>query len=113
MSKIMQHNQNQKQSPNSLAIGKQESAEFSKADGDDSDFEFIEDDFIADDEEFGGASRAVKLSIRALNFNMMLSNKEAEKNPRTTNQRASLLSKASNMVSSSAKRSGDGRQSIV
>lgn len=55
----------------------------------------------------------MKLSIRALNFNMMLSNKEAERNPNSGNQRASLLSRASNMVSSSAKRSGDGRQSIV
>jgi hypothetical protein len=36
---------------------------------------------VDDQEEFGGASRAVKLSIRALNFNMMISNKKYEKDP--------------------------------
>jgi hypothetical protein len=30
---------------------------------------------VDDSEEFGGASRSVKLSIRALNFNIMLADK--------------------------------------
>ena len=53
----------------------------------DSDFE---DDIIDDDEEFGGASRAVKLSIRALNFNMGLDAKN-----KALNTRVSLLQRAS------------------
>ena len=56
---------------NHLKPEKQESVDsnFEKANMSDSDFE---DDIIEDDEEFGGASRAVKLSIWALNFNMGL-----------------------------------------
>lgn len=53
-----------------LHIGKEQSAEFDKASPNDPDFEEI-DDFIEEDEELSGASKAIKLSIRALNFNMM------------------------------------------
>ena len=73
---------------------KQGSCEFDKINESDSDFSENTDDFIDVDEEFGGASRAVKLSIRALNFNTMISNKKAEKNPQTQ-RRISLLSRAS------------------
>ena len=64
---------------------KQESVDsnFEKANPSDSD---VEDDVIEDDEEFGGASRAVKLSIRALNFNMGLDAKN-----KALNTRVSLL----------------------
>ena len=55
-----------------LGVKKEESAGFKQANNSDSDFEFL-DDQIDEDEEFGGASRSVKLSIRALNFNMMIS----------------------------------------
>jgi hypothetical protein len=76
---------------------KQESLEFQKASASDcSDFDNI-DDYIDDQEEFGGASRAVKLSIRALNFNMMISNKQVEKDPGTL-RRVSLLSRASSNI---------------
>ena len=75
---------------------KQESCEFQKATESDSDFDNC-DDFIDDDEEFGGASRAVKLSIRALNFNMMISDKKVEKDPGTL-RRISLLSRASSNI---------------
>jgi len=78
---------------------KQESAEFQKASNTDSDFENISDDFIDDDEEFGGASRSVKHSIRALNFNMMLNNKN-----NVPYKRVSLLSRASNLVAGSNKK---------
>lgn len=56
---------------NGLFIDKQGSADFEQADKNDSEFEEI-DDFIEEDEEFGGASRAVKMSIKAFNFNMLL-----------------------------------------
>lgn len=64
-----------------LTIKKQTSLEFEKANESDcSDFENI-DDFIDDQEEFGGASRAVKHSIRALNINMMIYDKKSEIDP--------------------------------
>lgn len=50
---------------------------FVQASGSDSEFEHI-DDYIDEAEEFNGASRAVKLSIRALNFNMMLAEKQSQ-----------------------------------
>ena len=80
---------------NARKMKKQMSCEFEKANESDSDFSEKIDDFIDVDEEFGGASRAVKLSIRALNFNMMISDKQAEKDPGTL-RRISLLSRASN-----------------
>ena len=58
----------------SLGVNKQDSVGFVQASGSDSEFEHI-DDYIDEAEEFNGASRAVKLSIRALNFNMMLAEK--------------------------------------
>ena len=82
--------------------GKQDSGDqFQKANNSDSDFEC--DDFIDDDEEFGGASRSVKLSIRALNFNMMLSHKNEQP------KRVSLLSRASNYVAGNQ----GGRTSVL
>ena len=69
------------------------SCEFEQANESDSDFSENIDDFIDVDEEFGGASRAVKLSIRALNFNMMITDKKVEKDPGTL-RRVSLLSRA-------------------
>jgi len=51
-----------------------EGDQFQKASGSDSEFEQF-DDYIDEAEEFAGASRAIKLSIRALNFNMMISEK--------------------------------------
>lgn len=85
MSKLFQQNYGVK-------LQRQQSSEFDQADRDDSDFEEM-DDFIEEDEEFGGANRAVKLSIRALNFNMMLS----EKNDNSF-RRVSLLSRASGLM---------------
>ena len=55
MSKLLQQT-------NGHRLERQGSGEFEQADRDDSDFEEI-DDYIEEDEEFGGASRAVKLSI--------------------------------------------------
>lgn len=63
----LSHVQNQ-----NLGLKKEASAGFKQANNSDSDFEFLDDE-IDEDEEFGGASRSVKLSIRALNFNMMIS----------------------------------------
>ena len=57
-----------------LGVDKQDSVDFVKASGSDSEFEYL-DDYVYEAEEFNGASRAVKLSIRALNFNMMLADK--------------------------------------
>ena len=57
-----------------LQLKRNDSVDFAKASGSDSEFEHC-DDHIDDAEEFGGASRSVKLSIRALNFNMMLAEK--------------------------------------
>lgn len=57
-----------------LGVDKQDSVDFVKASGSDSEFEYL-DDYVDEAEEFNGASRAVKLSIRALNFNMMLADK--------------------------------------
>jgi len=62
-----------------------------KASNSDSEFEEI-DDYIDDMEEFGGFSRAVKHSIRALNFNMVMH----EEYSMVQSNRASLLSRASN-----------------
>ena len=67
LSKLLKHG--------ALHLEKEGSAEFDKADKDDSEFEDI-DDYIEEDEEFGGASRAVKMSIKAFNFNMMLHKSE-------------------------------------
>lgn len=58
----------------SLGMAKQDSVGFQQASNSDSEFEYI-DDYIDEAEEFNGASRAVKMSIRALNFNMMLAEK--------------------------------------
>jgi hypothetical protein len=59
----------------------------------------VDEDFIDGEEEFGGASRSVRFSIRALNFNMMITSQNnsfaAETRPA---QRASLLSRASSLV---------------
>ena len=58
--------------PKSPTLQKQDSSDFqnfAKASEDDPDFE---DDYISDDEEFAGASRAVKFSIKALHFNRMI-----------------------------------------
>ena len=55
-----------------LKLAKEKSVGFDQASPNDPDFEEI-DDYIDEDEELSGASRAVKLSIRALNFNMMCS----------------------------------------
>ena len=55
-----------------MFIKKQRSNEFQKASNSDSDFEYVDEDFIDGEEEFGGASRSVRFSIRALNFNMMI-----------------------------------------
>lgn len=87
------------------------SCEFEKANESDSDFSENIDDFIDVDEEFGGASRAVKLSIRALNFNMMITDKQAEKDPGTL-RRISLLSRASSNAQLQSGRSNN-RTSIV
>ena len=76
---------------NGLDLNKQEdSSEFEKASDGDSEFE---DDYIDASEEFAGASRSVKLSIRALHFNNMIAYQNGSK-------RVSLLSRASNLVSS-------------
>ena len=56
----------------SPSLQKEDSSDFQnfqKASEDDPDFE---DDHIDDDEEFAGASRAVKFSIKALHFNRMI-----------------------------------------
>jgi hypothetical protein len=66
-----------------LKLQKQDSADFQKASGSDSEFENI-DDHIDEFEEMAGASRAVKLSIRAIRFNKMLCVKD---------QRMSLLAR--------------------
>jgi len=63
-----------------LGVDKQDSVGFVQASGSDSEFEHI-DDYIDEAEEFNGASRAVKLSIRALNFNMMLAEKQSDHDP--------------------------------
>lgn len=76
-----------------LHIGKEQSAEFDKASPNDPDFEEI-DDFIEEDEELSGASKAIKLSIRALNFNMMFALQNNNHQP----QRISLLSKANGIM---------------
>jgi hypothetical protein len=71
---LSQIGNNNKQSPPNLF--KQDSSDFqnfAKASEDDPDFE---DDQIDDDEEFGGASRAVKYSIKALHFNRMIFEKD-------------------------------------
>jgi hypothetical protein len=81
-------------------IKKEKSNEFQQASNSDSDFEYIDDDFIDEEEEFGGASRAVKLSIKALNFNMMIADKNQKNDPGTL-RRVSLLSRASSLVASS------------
>ena len=99
-----------------LGLRKEKSSEFQQAANSDSDFEYIEDDYIDEEEEFGGASRAVKLSIRALNFNMMIADKSQKTDPDTL-RRVSLLSRASSLVASSrtAKDSTDrsARPSVV
>ena len=77
-------------------MDRQDSVDFQKASGSDSEFEHI-DDYVDEAEEFNGASRAVKLSIRALNFNMMLAEKQSEQDP-TTVRGVSLLSRASNLI---------------
>lgn len=81
-----------------LKAKRQESMDFQKASGSDSEFEYF-DDFVDEAEEFNGASRAVKLSIRALNFNMMLAEKQGEQDPGTL-RRVSLLSRASTLINS-------------
>ena len=77
-------------------MDRQDSVDFQKASGSDSEFEHI-DDYVDEAEEFNGASRAVKLSIRALNFNMMLAEKQSEQDPSTV-RGVSLLSRASNLI---------------
>ena len=82
-----------------MFIKKQKSSEFQKASNSDSDFEYVDEDFIDGEEEFGGASRSVRFSIRALNFNMMISSQNASYgDSRPSGQRASLLSRASSLV---------------
>jgi hypothetical protein len=60
----------------------------------------VDEDFIDGEEEFGGASRSVRFSIRALNFNMMITsqNNSFAAETRAAGQRASLLSRASSLV---------------
>ena len=79
-----------------LGVDKQDSVDFVKASGSDSEFEYL-DDYVDEAEEFNGASRAVKLSIRALNFNMMLAEKQSEQDP-NSHRKVSLLSRASSLV---------------
>jgi len=79
-----------------LRVDKQDSVDFVKASGSDSEFEYL-DDYVDEAEEFNGASRAVKLSIRALNFNMMLAEKQSEQDP-NSHRKVSLLSRASHLV---------------
>mgnify|MGYP006116817831 CR=1 FL=1 len=97
---------------NALKMKKQMSCEFEKANESDSDFSENIDDFIDVDEEFGGASRAVKLSIRALNFNMMISDKQADKDPGTL-RRISLLSRASSNAQMMQSGRSNNRTSIL
>lgn len=95
----------------SLAIKKEKSNDaFVQASNSDSDFEYIDDDFIDEEEEFGGASRAVKLSIRALNFNMMIADKKQKTDPDTL-RRVSLLSRASSNIASSSIRTDTAKDS--
>jgi hypothetical protein len=79
-----------------LFVDKQDSVDFQKASGSDSEFDH-QDDYIDEAEEFNGASRAVKLSIRALNFNTMLADKQREQAP-ASHRKVSLLSRASHLV---------------
>lgn len=72
-----------KMQPSNLKLQKKDSVDFQKASGSDSEFENV-DDHIDEFEEMAGASRAVKLSIRAIRFNKMLSVKD---------QRMSLLAR--------------------
>lgn len=91
-----------------LRVDKQDSVDFQKASGSDSEFEYL-DDYVDEAEEFNGASRAVKLSIRALNFNMMLAEKQSEQDPGTL-RKVSLLSRASSLVQNTNK--GDSQRPI-
>lgn len=93
-----------------LSVGKQDSVGFQQASGSDSEFEYI-DDYIDEAEEFNGASRAVKMSIRALNFNMMLAEKQKEQDPGQYRQKISLLSRASNLVQQNNTNKGGGSDS--
>ena len=98
-----------------LGVKKEESAGFKQANNSDSDFEFL-DDQIDEDEEFGGASRSVKLSIRALNFNAMISDQRFQSDPTTHSSqgRASLLSRASSLVAQNTQqKKGNSRPSAV
>ena len=92
-----------------LKVDRQDSVDFQKASGSDSEFEHI-DDYVDEAEEFNGASRAVKLSIRALNFNMMLAEKQSELSGQIglwrdlgTLRGVSLLSRASSLVQNANK----------
>lgn len=81
---------------------------FQVASNEDSEFE-SGDDQIEDNEEFGGASRAVKLSIRAFQFNTMLSEKN---NSACYKPRVSLLSRASNYVQGVAGFCSDNKKKL-
>lgn len=64
----MEHQMNRFSNLPELNIERKDSVGFVKAESD-SDF----DDQVDENEELNGGSRAVKLSIRALNFNTMMS----------------------------------------
>lgn len=73
---------------------------FNEASRRDSDFEFI-DDHIDDEEECAGANRAIKYSIRCLDFHMMMAEKsllEQISKSSSSGNKASLLSRASSFM---------------
>lgn len=73
---------------------------FKEASHRDADFDFY-DDHIDEQEECGGASRAVKYSIRCLDFNNMISEKDfLAQNSKTSSSdlKVSLLSRASGIM---------------
>jgi len=90
---------------------------FRQASRGDSDFDFI-DDHIDDEEECGGATRAIRYSIKCLDFHMMMAEKSLIEHitsqhiskSSSSGKKASLLSRASSLMANT--KQGEVRPSL-